>query len=245
MRKFEDMSNELLLSICDQLSFADTIHSFSRLNSRIDQLLLEFYKLYKKLDLRYCSLSACRFLSRLVPSTSDWNFGLTILRLGNSARCSQVELFLDGVIKSLVEQQENFSRHSKSYKHLKPIFPQLTSLHISLTRLFDENSIDILLSVIAGGSKMRRFACHTCPSQIHHSQLFFDWLFRCSTNLVHYRLQISQLDDGFQLTYEHTINQNYVPHHCLVYLKIDILDLNTFYVLIHYLPKLEYLGNDL
>ncbi|CAF1234076.1 unnamed protein product [Adineta ricciae] len=235
------MCNEILLCIWDYLSSADVIYSFSNLNTRLNCLLSEFYGLYKKLDLRYCSLAACRFLSRIVPSTSDWYFGLTVLKLGNSARCSQIELFLDGVIKSLVEQQGNFSRNTKSYKHLKPIFPQLTSLHISLTRLFDEDSIDILLSVIAGGAKMRRFTCHACPSQIHHSQPFFDWLFRCSTNLAHYRLQISQLDDGFQLTYEHTINQNYIPHYSLAYLKIDILDLNTFYVLIHYLPKLEHL----
>ncbi|CAF1653756.1 unnamed protein product [Adineta ricciae] len=249
MLQLEHMSNEIFLCVWDYLPSADVIYSFSNLNNRINRLLSEFYGLYKELDLQYCSLSACRFISRVVPSTSNWHYSLTVLRLGNLFQCSQVDLFLDGLIKSIVEKQgkssdsisKDFFCNPTSFKHLKPIFPQLISLHIDLAKLFDEHSIVLLLSVIAGGTKMRRFTCHTCSSQIRHSQLFFDWLFRCSTNLVHYQLQSSQTDDGFQLTYEHTITQNYIPHHSLVYLKIDILDLNTFYVLIHYLPGLEHL----
>ncbi len=35
----------------------------------------------------------------------------------------------------------------------------------------------------------------------------------------------------------------YVPHPSLIYLTINILNLNTLYVLLHYLPQLEHLGN--
>ncbi len=104
MLQFEDMSNELILCVWDQLVAADVIYSFLHLNTRINSLLLEFCELYKQLDLRYCSLSACRFLSHQVPTMIEWCLGLTVLKLGNRYRCSQMDMFADEVAKSIILQ---------------------------------------------------------------------------------------------------------------------------------------------
>ncbi|CAF3029462.1 unnamed protein product [Rotaria sp. Silwood2] len=251
------MSNEVILCIWDQLSSVDVIYSFSNLNTRMNSLLLEFHGLYKQLDLRYCSLSACRFLCRQVSTMFEWRLGLTVLKLGSPVRCSQMDLFVDEVAKSVIAN--HFERHEKSsdniskdifrilmaYKHIQPIFPQLVSLHIFLTTSVNKDTINTLLLAIAGGSAMRTFALNSCANQTHHSRAFFNWLFRCSINLVQYKLQSSEAEDGFEIMYEHTIVNNYVPHYSLVYLKINILNLNTLYVLLHYLPELEHLDGNI
>ncbi|CAF3335804.1 unnamed protein product [Rotaria socialis] len=253
MLQFEHMSNEVILCIWDQLSSADVIYSFLNLNTRMNSLLLEFHGLYQQLDLRYCSLSACRFLCRQVPTMFEWRLGLTVLKLGSPVRCSQMDLFVDEVAKSVVAN--HYERQGKSadkiskdicliliaYKHIQPIFPQLVSLHIFLTTSANEDTINTLLLAIAGGSAMRTFALSSCANQTHHSRAFFDWLFRCSVNLIQYKLQSSIAEDGFEIMYEHTIVNTYVPHYSLVHLKINILNLNTLYVLLHYLPELEHL----
>ncbi|CAF2093061.1 unnamed protein product [Rotaria magnacalcarata] len=233
------MSNEVILCIWDQLSSADVIYSFLNLNTRMNSLLLEFHGLYKQLDLRYCSLSACRFLCRQVPTMFEWRLGLTVLKLGSPVRCSQVDLFVDEVAKSVVAN--HYERQGKSadkiskdicliliaYKHIQPIFPQLVSLHIFLTASANEDTINTLLLAIAGGSAMRTFALSSCANQTHHSRAFFDWLFRCSVNLTQYKLQSSIAEYGFEIMYEHAIVNTYVPHYSLVHLKINILNLNT------------------
>ena len=256
MLQFEHISNEVILCIWDQLSSADVIYSFSNLNTRINSLLLEFHELYKQLDLRCCSLPACRFFCRQVPTMIEWRLGLTVLKLGSPVRCSQMDMFVDEVTKSVVAN--HFERQGKSsdniskdifrilmaYKHIQPIFPQLVSLHIFLTASVNEDTINTLLLTIAGGSAMRTFACDSYSSQTHHSKALLDWLFRCSINLLRYKLQSSEAEDGFEIMYEHTIVNAYVPHNSLVYLKINILNFNTLYVLLHYLPEIEHLGNN-
>ncbi|CAF3999254.1 unnamed protein product [Rotaria sordida] len=219
----------------------------------MNSLLLEFHGLYKQLDLRYCSLSACRFLCRQVPTMFEWRLGLTILKLGSPVRCSQMDLFVDEVARSVVAN--HFERQGKSsdniskdifrilmaYKHIQPIFPQLVSLHIFLTTSVNEDTINTLLLAIASGSAMRTFACDSYASLTYHSKALLNWLFRCSINLVRCKLQSLEAEDGFEIMYEHTIVNTYIPHHSLVYLKINILNLNTLYVLLHYLPELEHL----
>ncbi|CAF1114414.1 unnamed protein product [Adineta ricciae] len=241
MLQLEHISNEIFLCIWDYLSSADVIYSFSNLNNRFNSLLSEFYGLYKQLDLRDCSLAACRFLSSVVPTMAEWHLNLTVLKMGSRGRCSEVNLFIDGLVKSCGYISKDTSRSLMAYKHIKPIFPQLVALHIYLPRLFDAYVIDTLLFVIAGGTKMRTFICDTCPTQVQHSKTFFHWLFQCSINLIRYTLQSSQTEDGFELSYEHTIVNNYIQHYSLVHLKIDILNLNTLYILMHYLPQLLHL----
>jgi hypothetical protein len=256
MLQFEDMSNELILCVWDQLVAADVIYSFLHLNTRINSLLLEFCELYKQLDLRYCSLSACRFLSHQVPTMIEWCLGLTVLKLGNRYRCSQMDMFADEVAKSIVAS--HFAREGKSCtnlpknifrilmlhnKQIQPIFPQLITLVVFQSISINEDSRDVLLFAVAGGSSMRTFTWNTCSNQTYHSRALFDWLFRCSANLVSYKLQTPLRENGFELKYEHTIVNAYGPHHSLIYLKISVLNLNTLYVLLHYLPQLEHLGN--
>lgn len=258
MLQFEDMSNELILYVWDQLTAADVIYSFSNLNTRINLLLSEFCELYKQLDLRYCSLSACRFLSHQVPNMIEWRLGLTVLKLGNRYRCSQIDMFADEVAKSIVSSHfarkgiscgnvpKNIFRILLTYnKQMQPMFPQLSSLVLFQSIPINEDSRDILLFAIAGGSSMRALTWNACSNQTHHSRSFFDWLFRCSVNLLRYTLQtpISESENGFELKYEYTIVSAYAPHRSLIYLKISILNLNTLYVLLHYLPQLKHLGN--
>jgi hypothetical protein len=257
MTKLEDMSNELLLCVWDQLSIADVIYSFSNLNHRIHQLLLEFCGLYKELDLRYCSLSAFRFFCHQVPLIHEWRVNLTNLKLGNRYRCSQTDLFANEVVKSFVSRY--FARQGKrcdnsskdlfrmiiSYnKHLEPIFPQLSSLSIFQSTSIDEDCRDIFLYIVASGSTMRRFTWRSCSYQTHHSRAFFDWLFRCSINLSGYRLESPLGENGFELTYQHALMSDYLPHQSLTYLAINVLNLATLETLLHYLPKLQYLGKN-
>jgi len=255
MLRFEDMSNDLILYVWEQLTSADVIFSFLHLNIRLNSLLREFRDLYQQLDLRFCSLPASRFFCRQVPTIPEWQHGLTILKLGNRYRCSQLDFFADEVIKSVVVN--HFAKQGKSCnspskdifrvlmtysKHIQPIFPQLISLVIYQSVSINEDCRDTLLYVVAGGSTMRRFTWNAGHNQTHHSRAFFDWLFRCSLNLLDYQLIIPSCENGFELTYEHTIIHGYVPHHSLINLKINILNLSTLYVLLHYLPQLEHLG---
>jgi hypothetical protein len=106
----------------------------------------------------------------------------------------------------------------------------------------DEDCRDILLKVVASGSTMRTFTWRSCSYQTHHSKSFFDWLFRCSINLNNYRLESPLEENGFELTYQHTLINNYLPHQSLTYLTINVLNLSTLDILLHYLPKLQYLG---
>jgi hypothetical protein len=251
------MSNDLILCVWDQLSSADVIYSFSHLNTRINSLLVEFHALYKKLDLRYCSLSACRFFCRQAPNMIEWRLGLTVLKLGNRYRCSQMDLFGDEIAKSIVAN--HLARQGKSCdniskdifcilmtcpKHIRPIFPQLVSFVVFQTTSISEEFRNTLLYGVAGGSAMRTFTWNASTHQAHHSRSFFDWLFRCSVNLVSYQLTTPPCENGFELMYEHTVIHDYVPHRSLVYLKINILNLSTLYVLLHYLPQIEHLGNN-
>jgi hypothetical protein len=251
------MSNELLLCIWDQLSFADVIYSFSHLNSRIHQLLLEFYKLYKELDLRYCSLAAFRYFCYQVPMMNEWRLNLTALKLGNRYRCSQINSFVNEVIKSFIakyfaNQDKQYLNPSKdlfrmimsSNKRLEPFFPQLTSLVIFQSISIDEDCLNILLYNVAGGSTIHTFTWRACSYQTHHSKELFDWLFQCSINIESFRLQSPVGENGFELTYHHTLINGYLPHQSLTYLTINVLNLTTLETLFHYLPKLQYLGKN-
>jgi hypothetical protein len=257
MLQFEHFSNELILCVWDQLSSADVIYSFSDLNTRINSLLSEFCGLHQELDIGYCSLSACRFLCRQVPSMIEWRLGLTTLKLGNLYRCSQIDMFAVDVRKLIIES--HFAKQGRSCdsvskdafrilmtysKNIQPIFPQLISFSVFQSVFISEDYRDILLFVVAGGSSMRNFSWNACSNQTHHSRAFFDWLFRDSLNLVSYKLQTPPCENGFELKYEHTVMNAYVPHSSLIYLTINILNLNTLYVLLHYLPQLEHLGNE-
>jgi hypothetical protein len=257
MRKLEDMSNELLLCIWDQLSFADVIYSFSHLNSRIHQLLLEFYKLYKKMDLRYCSLTAFRYFCHQVPTMKEWRLNLTVLKLGNRYRCSQINSFVNEVIKLFMaryftNEDKQFVNPSKdlfrtimlSNKRLEPFFPQLTSLFIFQSTSIDEDCLNIFLYIVADGSPIHTLTWKACSYQTHHSKVFFNWLFQFSNNIKSVRLQSPVGENGFELTYDHTLMNSYLPHQSLTYLTISVLNLATLETLFHYLPNLQYLGKN-
>ncbi|CAF4084801.1 unnamed protein product, partial [Adineta steineri] len=248
------MSNDLILCIWDQLVAADVMYSFFNLNSRINSLLLQFYGLYKQLDLRYCSLSACRFFCRQVPTMIEWRLNLTVLKLGNRYRCSQTNMLAEEVIKSFVAN--HFATREKSChnapedifqilitnnKEIQPIFPQLISFIVFQPIPISDVYRDALLFIVANGSLLRTFAWNSCRKQTHHSKTFFDWLFRRSINLVSYKLSTPPCENGFELKYEHTLINTYVPHSSLIYLTINILNLSTLHTLLHYLPQLEYL----
>jgi hypothetical protein len=218
MLQFEHLSNELILCVWDQLNAADVMYSFSHLNARINSLLLEFCGLYKQLDLRYSSLSACRFFSCQVLTMNEWRHGLTVLKLGNRFRCAQIDMFVNEVIKSVVAS--HFAREERSCnnipmdifrvlmtysKHIQPIFPRLVSFLIFQSIPMNEDFRDALLYTVAGGSSMRTFTWHVCADQTNFSRAFFDWLFRCSVNLVSCKVAPPPSEDGFELIYEHTI----------------------------------------
>jgi hypothetical protein len=186
----------------------------------------------------------------------EWRLGLTVLKLGNRYRCYQLEMFANEVAKSFVanhfaSQGTQCNNMSKDLfrvlitfnKHIQPIFPQLTSLVIIQTTCMSDNTRDTLLFVVASGSAMRKFIWIAYLKQTHHARSFFDWLFRCSINLNSYTLTNPAAQSCFELTYEHTIISGYVPHHSLTYLEIDILNLTTLRLLLHYLPQLQHLGN--
>ncbi|CAM4815440.1 unnamed protein product [Rotaria magnacalcarata] len=248
------MSNEVILCVWDQLTSGDVIYSFSNLNTRFNSLLIEFHGLYKKLDLRHCSLSACRFFCRQVPTMMEWRLGLTVLKIGNHYRCSQTDMFADEVRKSVVashfarsgiscnNSSKDIFRILMTYsKSTEPIFPQLVSLVVFESISISEETRDALLFAVAGGSSLRTFTWNASSNQTYHSRAFFDWLFRFSMNLSNYKLQTPDCEEGFELKYEHTIMNAYVPHRSLASLTISVLNLNTLHVLLHYLPQLEYL----
>ncbi|CAF2079965.1 unnamed protein product [Rotaria magnacalcarata] len=254
MKKLEDMSNELLLCVWDRLLAADIIYSFSNLNIRIHQLLVKFCGLYKELNLRYCSLSAFRFFCYQLPMMNEWRLNLSVLKLGNRYRCCQIDSFANEIVKSFVIRY--LARQGKSYdnpskdlfrliisnkKPVEPIFPQLTYLSIFQGTSIDEDCRDILLYVAAGGTTMNTFTWRSCSNQTHHAKAFFDWLFRCSINLHSFRLENPFGENGFELTYEHTVLNVYRPHQSLTSLTINILNFSTLDILLHYLLKLEYL----
>jgi hypothetical protein len=246
---FEDLSNELILCIWDQLLEVDVIFSFCNLNNRITSLLHEFYGLYTKLNLRYSSLSVCRYFCRQVPNMIEWRLGLTVLKLGNRYRCCQLEMFTNEIAKSFMlreEEQYNVSNDFRllmtSNKHLQPIFPHLVSLVVFQSTCISDNCRDILLYSVAGGSAMRTFTWRSCGMQTCNSKAFFDWLFRCSRNLNSYQLITHISQTGFELTYEHTLINGYT-HHSLISLQINVVNFLTLNILLHYLPQLQHLGN--
>ncbi|CAF2140704.1 unnamed protein product [Rotaria magnacalcarata] len=254
MLQLDHMSNEVILCVWDQLTSGDVIYSFSNLNTRFNSLLIEFHGLYKKLDLRHCSLSACRFFCRQVPTMMEWRLGLTVLKIGNHYRCSQTDMFADEVRKSVVashfarsgiscnNSSKDIFRILMTYsKSTEPIFPQLVSLVVFESISISEETRDALLFAVAGGSSLRTFTWNASSNQTYHSRVFFDWLFRFSMNLSNYKLQTPDCEEGFELKYEHTIMNAYVPHRSLISLTISVLNLNTLHVLLHYLPQLEYL----
>jgi hypothetical protein len=256
MAQFEDLSNDVILCIWDQLSSADVIYSFSDLNNRINSLLSEFHGLYKELNIGYCSLSACRFLCRQVPSMIEWRLGLTTLKIGNVYRCCQMDMLASEVRKFIIKN--HFSRQGKSSdniskdsfrlimaynKNIQSIFPQLISFSVYQSSMINEDTRDILLFYVAGGSSMRDFSWNVCSRQTHHSRTFLNWLFRHSLNLTRYQFQTVFDGNGFELKYEDTLINAYVSHQFLIELKIKTFDMNTLHVLLHYLPQLEHLGN--
>ncbi|CAF3640203.1 unnamed protein product [Rotaria socialis] len=191
------MSNEVILCVWNHLTSADVIYSFSNLNTSFNLLLIEFHGLYKKLDLRHCSLSECRFFCRQVTTMIEWRLDLTVLKIGNRYRCSQTDMFADEIRQSIVAI--HFARSgiacsnpSKDIFHIlmiyiksiEPIFPQLASLVVFQSLLTSE--------------------------------------------------------EGFELKYEHTIMNAYVPHCSLISITINVPNLTTLHVLLHYLPQLEY-----
>ncbi|CAF1439090.1 unnamed protein product [Adineta steineri] len=252
--KLEDISNELFLCIWDQSSMADTIYSFSNLNTRIDCMLLKFCCLYNKLDLRYCSLSIFRYFSHQIIMKDEWRLNLTVLKIGNSYRCSQVISLADEVIKFFMKnysiRKDNQNNNSSNLLHMinllkkknvEPIFPQLNTLIVYQSITMNENYRDIFLYGIACGSTLRTLNWRACSYQTHHSESFFDWLFQCSINLHKYQLLHTLGESGFELSYHHTLISSYQFHPSLIFLKINILNLSTLFVLLHYLPKLEWL----
>ena len=255
MLRFEDMSNDLIVCVWDHLVAADVIYSFSNLNSRIKSLLSEFCGLFNRLDLRYCSLRACRFFCRQVTSVIEWRLNVTVLKLGNRYRCSQTDMLAEEIIKSFVAN--HFAEIEKPYHNvpedifqslitnstnIQPIFPRLISLVVYQPIPISEVYRDALLFSVANGSLLRDFTWNSCANQTHHSNAFFDWLFRSSTNLVNYKLQSPSDTNGFELKYEHATLNTYIPHSSLIYLTINILNLSTLHILLHYLPQLEHLG---
>lgn len=254
MMKFDDISNELILCTWDQLFVTDVIYSFAGLNYRIDQLLLEFYGLYKQLDLRYCSLSTFRYFSHQISTIDQWRLNLTSLKLGCRYRCSQIDLLANAVIQSFVSQY--LTRQGLPYanlssdlyclimshvKHLEPFFPQLKTFFVFQSTSMEQFTRDILLHIVAGGSAMRRFIWRACSFQTHHSRSFFDWLFQCSPQLTTFRFDNTLYDQGFELTYQHTFVSDYRPHQCLTSLTVNLLNLSSLNTLLHYVPKLQYL----
>jgi hypothetical protein len=253
---FEKLSNELILCIWDQLSTVDVIFSFYDLNNRITALLYEFCDLYKKLDLRYSSLSACRYFCRQIPSMNDWHLGLTVLKLGNPYRCCQLEMFANEIAnvfieKIFVHERIPYNNGSKDLsrilltnnQYIQPLFPQLISLVVFQSACINDYTRDVLLFVVARGSVMRRFTWRAYLKQAHHAKSFFDWLFQFAVNLNSCQLISPLGEDGFELIHEHMINSSYVPHHSLTYLEINVLNLSTLYLLLLYLPQLQHLGN--
>ena len=171
---------------------------------------------------------------------------------------SDIDMFAIEVRKLFIEN--HFSRQGRSCnglskdvflllitysKNVQPIFPHLKSLSIFQSVLISEDCRDTLLYAVAGGSSMRDFSWNACSNQTHHSRAFFNWLFRCSRHLISYNLETPPDEKGFELVYDDTLINDYIPHPTLIRLRIDVINLNTLNVLLHYLPQLEHLGNEL
>ncbi|CAF0983838.1 unnamed protein product [Adineta ricciae] len=252
--KLEGISNDLFLCIWDHLTKTDVIYSFSNLNARIDCMLFKFCGLYKELDLRYCSLSIFRHFSHEIIMKDGWRLNLTTLKIGNPYRCPQMTILADEVTKFFMknsfirkDNQNNNSltllRMMKSLKkkNVESLFPQLNTLIVFQNITMDENCRDIFLYGIACGSSLRTLKWRTCSYQTHHSKSFFDWLFQCSISLQKYHFENTLGESGFELSYHHTLINNYQFHQSLLDLRINILNLSTVFVLLHYLPKLQWL----
>jgi hypothetical protein len=182
----------------------------------------------------------------------EWRLGLTVLKLGNRYRCCQLQMFANEVARSFVVRQgtqcNNMSKdvcHALMTfnKHIQPIFPQLVSLVVFQSSEISDDSRDILLYLVANGSSLRQFFWGFFTGQDHQARSFFDWLFRCSVNLNSFTATNATVDNGFELTYEHTIIGGYVSHQSITYLRMNVLNITTLRVLFHYLPQLQHLGN--
>ena len=260
--EYETMSNELILCIWEYLSTADTIFSFSNLNDRLTRLLTDFCHMYTAISLRHASLAACRFLSHYIPRSDEWRVNLVSLQLGHPHRCAQMEMFANEVFTTLAENHfaslgrpclqvtpELLTVILMRKKILLPLFPQLKKLVIQQSASMSDHCRDILLNLVAGSATMKTMIWHSYLLQVHHSRALFDWLFRPSISHARAcgleRCQVNSAFDnrGYELIYEHTIIAGYQPHLSLTYLHIDLLNLKTLYVLLHYLPALQKLGN--
>ena len=217
-------------------------------------VVIRIYSLYKKLDLRYCSLSTFRYLSHQICTIDQWRLNLTSLKLGCPYRCSQTDLLANAVVQSFIarylEKQGRsctnlslglFRLIISHNKHLEPFFPQLKYLLIFQSTSMEEDTRDILLYIVAGGSAMRTFTWRACSRQTHHSQTLFNWLFRCSSQLNSFRLENTLNEKAFELTYQQTLLNDYRPHPSLTSLTINLLNLSSLDTLLHYLPQLQYL----
>ena len=231
---FEELSNEILLSIWDFLLDIDVMFSFSNINNRLNSLLYKYCGFYRKLDFRYCSLSMCYYFYKQAIDVFEWRDNLNVLKLGNRYRCCQLDLFTSEIQKSFLLINED--------KYFQPLFPHLNSIAINQTSFISTTCRDILLNVVAGGLTMRRFVWNTCNHQAYHSKAFFDWLFQCSRKLHSFQLTTYGISTCFQLNYEDTLIQNYISHDSLVNLHISSIDFLTLNVLTHYLPRLEHLS---
>ena len=164
-------------------------------------------------------VSFCQQIATMI----EWRVDLTILKLGNCYRCSQSDLLAEEVIKSVVAHY--FVKTGKSSdgppkdifdvlmtysKYIEPIFPQLISLVVFQSVSISQSFLNCLLYVVAGGPLLRRFILNLCANQTHHSRTIFDWLFRCSINLVNCKILTPPCEDGFELQYEHTVINNYI-----------------------------------
>ena len=126
---FDDLSNEILLSIWDYLLDIDVIFSFSNLNNRLNSLLYNYCGFYKKLDFRYCSLSMCYYFCKQAINVFEWRVNLNILKLGNRYRCCQLDIFTNEIMKSFMLINEN--------KYFQSLFPHLNSIVIIQTTYID------------------------------------------------------------------------------------------------------------
>jgi hypothetical protein len=140
------------------------------------------------------------------------------------------------------ESNDSFPLLMTNNKQLQPMFSQLVSFVVFQTTHISDNCRDILLYAVAGGPTLRTFTWRACGKQTHHSKAFFDWLFRYSRNLHSYQLTTHLSQTCFELTYEHTRINSYIPHCLLINLHISVVNLVTLYVLLHYLPQLQHLG---
>ena len=253
---FESLANELILCVWDYLCTPDLLFSFSQLNNRITHLLLAYTKGYKELDLRYGSLSACRWIYRHVVVTPEWCRSLSVLKLGNVYRCAQLEMFASEFMSSLIAnghvkgEQRCYKRNKDRFhalmersKNVSPIFPQLTTLDVRQPISITDECRDTLLHLVANSSNMCTFNWKSSCQEIHHSKALFDWLFLCTNGRLNQCRLITTRDArGYRLSYHHTISASYQPHQSLNSLTVSILNFSSLPILLHYLPMLQNLG---